>query len=185
MAEDGGARSLCAILEPSDETLHGRCWCNQRSQNCSTRIVRLCSLEDKMRTRRSVRVILVDQRQRVLLIKVEDSLVSDPEASWLTGGFWVTLGGELKAGETPQFAARREVQEETGFAGIDVGPVIGSGQQTLVWRGEDTALTETFVAAYLEGDADRLTGDCWTEHERSPSLKCDGGRWRNLQRRMR
>ena len=120
-----------------------------------------------MRIRRSVRVILVDQRQRVLLIKVEDSLVSDPEASWLTGGFWVTLGSELKAGETPQFAARREVQEETGFARIDVGPVIGSGQQTLVWRGEDTALTETFVAAYLEGDADRLTGDRWTEHERS------------------
>lgn len=120
-----------------------------------------------MRTRRSVRVILVDQRQRILLIRVEDSLVSDPEASWLMGGFRVTPGGELKAGETPLSAARREVQEETGIVRMDVGPVIGSGQQTLIWGGEDTALTETFVAAYLEGAADELATDRWTEHERS------------------
>ena len=125
------------------------------------------SPEDKMRTRQSARVILVDQKQRILLVRVEDLLISDLEANWLTGGFWVTPGGGLKAGETPQSAARREVQEEAGFAKVDVGPVIGSGQQTLVWRGEITALTETFVAVYLEGDSDQLTCDRWTDLEKS------------------
>jgi ADP-ribose pyrophosphatase YjhB (NUDIX family) len=124
-------------------------------------------MEDKLRTRQSARVILVDQRQRILLVKVDDSLVSDPEANWLMDSFWVTPGGELKIGETLKSAARREVQEETGFVKVEIGPVIGSGQQTLVWSGEDTALTETFVAAYLENDEAELVADHWTDHERS------------------
>lgn len=74
---------------------------------------------DGLLFRRGARVILLDEDDRVLLIRGHD--VDQPERSW-----WFTIGGGIDAGETALDAAVREVREESGIvlAAHDVhGPV--------------------------------------------------------------
>lgn len=74
---------------------------------------------DGLLFRRAARVILLDEDDRVLLIRGHDQ--DQPERSW-----WFTIGGGIDAGETSAEAALREVREETGVvlaAGDLVGPV--------------------------------------------------------------
>ena len=59
------------------------------------------------RIRRAVRVILVDDRDRLLLF--EDSDPGVPGLTW-----WATPGGGMDPGETERQTAVREVAEETG-----------------------------------------------------------------------
>lgn len=67
--------------------------------------------------REGARVILLDDVDRVLLIRGHD--FGNPERSW-----WFTPGGGVLPGEETAEAARRELREETGIAveGL-VGPV--------------------------------------------------------------
>lgn len=60
-------------------------------------------------TRRAVRVLLVDDDDRILLIEDSD-LGLDPVAHW-----WSTPGGGVDPGETDAQAAVRELWEETGL----------------------------------------------------------------------
>ncbi len=63
---------------------------------------------DGLYFRRAARVLLLDDRDRLLLVRGHD--VDQPERSW-----WFTLGGGIDPGETPRRAAVREVREETGL----------------------------------------------------------------------
>ena len=75
--------------------------------------------DDGLLFRRAARVILLDEHDRVLLIRGHD--LDQPERSW-----WFTIGGGIDAGESPLDAAVREVREETGIALAPaslVGPV--------------------------------------------------------------
>ncbi|WP_328398362.1 NUDIX hydrolase [Nocardia sp. NBC_00416] len=58
-------------------------------------------------TRVSARVALLDEQDRILLMRGHDPLV--PEVS-----FWFTVGGGVEPGETLRAAAVRELYEETG-----------------------------------------------------------------------
>jgi len=74
---------------------------------------------DGMLQRSAARVILLDEDDRVLLVRGHD--VDAPERSW-----WFTVGGGIDAGEDARAAAVREVREETGIRiapGDLVGPV--------------------------------------------------------------
>ncbi|WP_372434918.1 MULTISPECIES: NUDIX hydrolase [Cellulomonas] len=74
---------------------------------------------DGLLHRRAARVILLDEHDRVLLVRGHD--VDLPERSW-----WFTVGGGIDAGETSRQAAVREVREETGIVLAPdelVGPV--------------------------------------------------------------
>lgn len=64
--------------------------------------------------RRSARLLIIDQEDRLLLFRYEDG--REPP-------FWATPGGQLLAGETFEQAAARELAEETGFA-AQVGPLV-------------------------------------------------------------
>jgi 8-oxo-dGTP pyrophosphatase MutT (NUDIX family) len=59
--------------------------------------------------RRAVRVLVVDEADRMLLFQDSD-LGLDPVAHW-----WVTPGGGVDAGESDDDAAMRELWEETGL----------------------------------------------------------------------
>jgi 8-oxo-dGTP pyrophosphatase MutT (NUDIX family) len=69
--------------------------------------------------RRAARVILVDDRGRVLLQNCSDP--ADRTQRW-----WNTTGGGVDDGETSQQAGAREVAEETGLRlpPQDLGPVV-------------------------------------------------------------
>lgn len=72
-----------------------------------------------VRTRRAVRVIVVDPDDRVLLF--EDSDPGLPGVTW-----WVTPGGGMDPGESERATAVREMAEETGYVLAEaelVGPL--------------------------------------------------------------
>ncbi|MFC4374556.1 NUDIX domain-containing protein [Nocardia halotolerans] len=58
-------------------------------------------------TRTSARVVLLDEQDRVLLLRGHDPMV--PEVA-----FWFTVGGSVEPGESLREAAVREIYEETG-----------------------------------------------------------------------
>lgn len=83
-------------------------------------------------TRRSARVLLLDESDRVLLLKFRVD-PDDPRA----GHGWATPGGGVEPGETLAQAAARELKEETGLAVApqDLGPAVAetSGYADLGW----------------------------------------------------
>lgn len=75
---------------------------------------------DGLPFRRAARVLLLDEADRLLLVRGHD--IDQPERSW-----WFTVGGGLEPGESPRQGAVREVQEETGLSLAPaslVGPVL-------------------------------------------------------------
>ena len=64
------------------------------------------------RLRQAARVILVDEDDRVLLVRFD--LPGEPSV-------WATVGGGLEPGETAEEAARRELLEEAGLDGVELG----------------------------------------------------------------
>ena len=62
---------------------------------------------DGIPCRAAARVVVLDARDRVLLVRGHDA--GAPERSW-----WVSVGGGIAAGETAREAAVRELFEETG-----------------------------------------------------------------------
>ncbi len=74
--------------------------------------------DEEVVRRRVARVMLLDDRGRVLLFFYRNQRESgDP-------GYWYLPGGGMDPGETPQDAIRRELLEEAGVESADIGPVI-------------------------------------------------------------
>lgn len=68
--------------------------------------------------RPTARVLLLDPRDRILLLKGRlPNALGGP-------GAWFTVGGGVEAGETFEDAASREILEETGIADAVIGPVV-------------------------------------------------------------
>ena len=63
--------------------------------------------------REAARFFVVDEDERVLLVRFD--LVRG-------GHVWATVGDGLEPGETHEDAARRELREEAGLEGVDLGP---------------------------------------------------------------
>ena len=114
-----------------------------------------------MRIRRTSWLILLDGDGRVLLFKVEDPAVfrpGDPSSPV----FWVTPGGSLEAGEGHLDAARRELWEETGIAGVEPGPWVAVCEPVLNWAGELIRAHDRFYLIRLGSAAvtlERLSDD--------------------------
>jgi ADP-ribose pyrophosphatase YjhB (NUDIX family) len=67
--------------------------------------------------RPAARVVILDEADRVLLVRFEDAARG---AHW-----WAAPGGALKSGESHDQAITREIHEETGLSAIElVGPWI-------------------------------------------------------------
>ncbi len=80
-------------------------------------------MDTTYQTRHAARILLLDERQQVLLLRVDD------EAPWHHNRpemqtFWITPGGGVDPGEDHDTAARRELYEETGITDAVFGPCI-------------------------------------------------------------
>lgn len=116
---------------------------------------------DGVLSRDAARVILLDEDDRVLLVRGHD--VDAPARSW-----WFTVGGGIDPGEDARAAAVREVREETGIriAAEDlVGPVYTRSALFDFAARTCRQHEELFVARVRSTDV-ALSRDGWTDVER-------------------
>lgn len=107
---------------------------------------------ERMRLRRSARVLVFDPSGDVLLIRFR------AETGGKTVRFWVTPGGEIEAGEEPEEAAARELYEELGLRLPLIGPVHEESGGEYVHLGERARNEDVFFATVCERDAPKLAG---------------------------
>ncbi len=111
-----------------------------------------------MRERITVRVLLLDREDRVLLMK--GRFPNRPDHP----GGWFTVGGGADPGESLIACALREVREESGLVDIEIGPAIWlrEGQGELA-SGEIVMFKETYFVGRCAGGL--LSREGWEPHE--------------------
>ena len=130
-------------------------------------------LTDRPRiTRRAVRVLLLDDADRLLLF-LDSDLGLDPVAHW-----WVTPGGGVDPGESDLEAAVRELWEETGLV-VDAGALVGPLLTREVVHGYSDQVTEqTEVFFTVRVPAFEVDTAAHTEEEQRTVADI---RWWNLE----
>jgi 8-oxo-dGTP pyrophosphatase MutT (NUDIX family) len=90
--------------------------------------------------RPAARVLLIDPDDRVLLLRT--NLRDDRP-------LWITPGGGIETGETPEQAALREQEEETGIV-AQLGPVVWTRRHAFDFRGTMLDEHEQFFVVRLD-----------------------------------
>jgi 8-oxo-dGTP pyrophosphatase MutT (NUDIX family) len=106
--------------------------------------------------RPAARILLLDPADRLLLLRTD--LRSDRP-------LWITPGGGVEQGETPEEAAVRELREETGVV-APLGPCVWLRRHVLDFNGITLDEDERFYVVRLS--AETLTTDAHLlDHERA------------------
>tara|TARA_R110002074_G_scaffold358646_3_gene530998 strand:+ start:2137 stop:2631 length:495 start_codon:yes stop_codon:yes gene_type:complete len=116
-----------------------------------------------MQTRKTARALLFDAEGRLLLVRMHDPQVADADGKVVERAYWVTIGGEIDAGEDVMTAVRREIAEETGLTEVRLGAAVWYAEHVLTVKGQPRLFQETFVLAYT--DNTELSRAGWTEEE--------------------
>jgi 8-oxo-dGTP pyrophosphatase MutT (NUDIX family) len=124
-----------------------------------------------VRTRPSSRVLLVDRRDRVLLVRVvHDERIVVPGEPPTPPTYWITPGGGTEGDESAEQTARRELFEETGIDEFDLGPFLHERQVEAVLDEEPLLAVERFYAGFVDeatghlGNLDPLEVGVIVEH---------------------
>lgn len=106
----------------------------------------------ELRLRKATRAIVLDESDRVLLVRF-----SAPDRE-----IWLTTGGGIEHGETDEEALRRELREEAGLVGFDLGP--------LVWT---RTVLQSLEGGRWDGQTERFYLVRTPPFEPSPALSWD------------
>ncbi|MEW2050188.1 NUDIX hydrolase [Streptomyces sp. NPDC005476] len=115
--------------------------------------------------RRVARVVLLDPRDRILLLHGHEP--DDPAHDW-----WFTPGGGVEGDETLEEAALRELVEETGITEVELGPVLWRRRCSFPFAGRRwdqdewyhlarTTVTQTRPTALTELERRSVAGARW------------------------
>ncbi len=107
-----------------------------------------------MGSRQSVRVLLFDESDRILLVRFWDG-----DHSW-----WCTPGGGVEAGETDETAASRELTEELGSIDLELGSCIWTRRHVGVFRGQPFDQTERIYVGHAAAFEPRPSPEALLEH---------------------
>lgn len=88
-------------------------------------------------TRLSVKLLLVDEEDLLLLIHSRDPHSGDE--------CWYPVGGGLEPGETLQHAAAREAAEETGIKTLPAGDLVWRRDHTYSYDGDEVDVREDWL----------------------------------------
>jgi 8-oxo-dGTP pyrophosphatase MutT (NUDIX family) len=115
--------------------------------------------------RPSARVLLFDARDRLLLLRWVDPRLDVDHV-------WIAPGGGVEAGESWEQAAARELREETGLAGVPLGPCVWERTGLVPFVDAPLRFQERFFVARVDahvldasgmepGEADHLDVAHW------------------------
>ncbi|MFJ3164154.1 NUDIX hydrolase [Streptomyces kanasensis] len=116
--------------------------------------------------RRVARVVLLDPDDRILLLHGHEP--GDPSLTW-----WFTPGGGVEGDETLELAALRELAEETGLTGVELGPVVWRRLCSFPFDGRRWNQDESYYLARTRHTAVALGADLTELEKRSVA----GLRW--------
>ena len=105
--------------------------------------------EEEAGERPTARILLIGPGDRVLLFR------------WVNPGgptVWFTPGGGVQPGETYEEAALRELAEEVGLRGADLGPCVWVRRHVLHLGGDEIRLRERFFVVRAPTDAVDTSG---------------------------
>jgi len=105
-------------------------------------------------TRHAVRVLLLDEADRLLLVRFRDG-----DRWW-----WCTPGGGIERGESELAAAVRELHEELGDAPIEIGPCIWTRRHIGVFRGQPFDQSERIYLGRVPAFAPQPSPAALREH---------------------
>ena len=105
--------------------------------------------------RRAVRGLVIDEAERVLLVRFEHPVSGD---SW-----WATTGGGVDEGESDEQALRRELVEEAGLTDVVPGPLVHEREHTFPWDRRIVRQQERFYLVRISRHEPRPTIDVRAE----------------------
>ena len=101
-----------------------------------------------LRVRKSVKVLLLNEENELLLVCADDPKTTAVDKTYY-GRFWYCVGGQMHPGESFEQAAVREIYEETGISQEDIvfGPIVWNGEFDMVLSGTLMHMDQTFLVA--------------------------------------